>query len=104
MWLGIVAEFRTGSGFLRRYEVQWPAKIPLPVAGEHFTLGGFYGPPRHREVQAVRWETRPGQGSIQHPMLSVLVLVLGNVLNRDEMDRWAEKDPDHAGDWLQHGE
>lgn len=102
--LGTVVEFRTRTGFLRRYELQWPATVPLPAPGEHLALRGWYGPPRDRIVRATRWETQPGHGSIQHPMLSVLVLVLGDVTNGDELDRWAAQDPDRAGDWVQHGE
>jgi hypothetical protein len=69
-----------------RHELLWPAATPLPRAGERLTRQTYRSRPDgptllvtwEHLVLAVEWETRPGHGSVSHPMLSALVLVLSS--------------------------
>jgi hypothetical protein len=73
-----------------RLDLIWPARTPLPRIGDTLTRRTFTyrdgDQPGVRYVDGYvtwqhlvlryEWETRPGQGSAAHPMLSALVLVL----------------------------
>lgn len=71
-----------------RHELQWPLETPLPRVGDYLTRKTYESTDSHpgglrvvtwsHLVLRIEWETTPGHGSQSHPMLSALVLVLGD--------------------------
>jgi hypothetical protein len=69
-----------------RHELLWPPETPLPRVGDYLTRKTYRVTDGHpvrvvtwtHLVLRIEWETTPGHGSQSHPMLSALVLVLGD--------------------------
>jgi hypothetical protein len=81
--LPVLLDLPTEDGEARtRHDLLWPARTPLPRVGDTLTRKTYRGDARivtwQHLVLRYEWETTPGHGSIVHPMLAALVLVLSD--------------------------